>query len=262
MSASPAKLTAHSSLPTTYAAFAAKQASPQANLFRNASWGRQSELQEPPHDDTFDLPSASTASLPGMRHHEMLQPHRAMVNVPASSHQHVVISDSLISQGAVVSTGSNSNLPAGGFVRSRKEALDAYYMAKLPSLPSVSHQPAAFNSSGAKPAGAASGAGQLQLVSASSVMAPGAEGETGHDVTVRRVSLMLPETKHDVRADAFSPGKPGLKSQLSKMMEEVAQARSEVQGLQNQLSVHSRLGHKMGSSASSLADSDQVVDEV
>ena len=39
-------------------------------------------------------------------------------------------------------------------------------------------------------------------------------------------------------------------------MEEVAQARSEVQEVQSQLSVHSRLGLRSGSTASSLLSSD------
>ena len=66
----------------------------------------------------------------------------------------------------------------------------------------------------------------------------------------------MSQVRSAAKADTLSPGKPGLKSQLSQMMEEVAQARSEVQEVQSQLSVHSRLGLRSGSAASSLLSSD------
>lgn len=60
------------------------------------------------------------------------------------------------------------------------------------------------------------------------------------------VSLNQPEV------ETLSPGLPGLQSQLSKMMQEVSQARNEVQGLRSELDHSTLLSQKSGSF--SLAD--------
>jgi len=171
-----------------------------------------------------------------------------------------------------------------GDLQSRTAKLDAYYKAKQSPLQAAVHaaEPsstsAAFTAEDAETSGlsvaqrsamfaaleAKSGARRAPtgLLHTASATVATAGSEVALGPPARRVSLLVPESKRQNKADAFSPGKPGLKSQLSKMMEEVAQARSEVQGLQSQLSVHSRLGQRSGSTASSTAGSDHFLDGV
>lgn len=171
-------------------------------------------------------------------------------------------------------------LSGGGFP-SRTAALDAYYQAKQSletSLPSeqplnASPTPEHVAPSRLSVAHRAATIAALEAKSdASHAPVPHAAGGSpisaaSHEIILgspaRRVSLVVPNTaaRTQTKADALSPGQPGLKSQLSKMMEEVAQARSEVLGLQSQLSVHSRLGQRRGSSVASVADTDVGVDD-
>lgn len=54
--------------------------------------------------------------------------------------------------------------------------------------------------------------------------------------------------------EKLSPGLPGLQSQLSKMMQEVSQARTEVLGLRSELGQSTLLGQKSGSTSSVAPD--------
>ena len=64
-------------------------------------------------------------------------------------------------------------------------------------------------------------------------------------------SLALPSygsvSLQQSEVDALSPGLPGLQSQLSKMMQEVSQARNEVQGLRSELDHSTLQSQKSGS---------------
>ena len=174
-------------------------------------------------------------------------------------------------------TANEYELLSGGGFPSRTAALDAYYQAKQSLVQTV---PPAAQPWDASPASEDVAPSSLSVAQRAATFAaleaksdashapqpfPHAAGGSAitaasHEIILgspaRRVSLLVPAAKTQAKADLLSPGKPGLKSQLSKMMEEVAQARSEVQGLQSQLSVHSRLGQRHGSSASSFAGSD------
>jgi len=273
--ASPAKLTAHSSLPSTYAQASVQRASSQKSLFRSVSWADHSDLQEPPHDDSFELTHVTD---PMVSHTQKMGSQTALMQLVGLSHSPPV--DPVVAR-------SNATAEYGllsGDLQSRTAKLDAYYEAKqspvqaaLPVAEPLSTS-AAFTSDDAAMSGlsvaqrsamfaaleAKSGARRAStgLPHAASATAATAGSEVVLGPPARRVSLVVPESMRQNKADAFSPGKPGLKSQLSKMMEEVAQARSEVQGLQSQLSVHSRLGQRSGSTASSVAGSDHFLDGV
>ncbi len=270
--ASPAKLMAYSSLPSTNAQASAQQASSQKSLFRSVSWADHSELQEPPYDDSFAVTDPMVLHTPDMGSQTaMMQPvglsHSPSVDpVVAKSH-------------ATAEYGLRS-----GDLQSRTAKLDAYYKAKQSPVQAAvpaaepSSTSAAFTSHDAETSGlsvaqrsamfaaleAKSGArcASTGLPHTASATGATAGSEIALGPPARRVSLVMPESMRQAKADVFSPGKPGLKSQLSKMMEEVAQARSEVQGLQSQLSVHSRLGQRSGSTASSVAGSDHFLDGV
>ena len=263
--ATPAKLMAYSSLPSTNAQASAQQASSQNSLFRSVSWADHSELQEPPNDDSFELTHVTD---PMGSQTAMMQPvglsHSPSVD-PVVAKSHATAEYGLLS----------------GDLQSRTAKLDAYYKAKQSPVQAALHAPepsstsAAFTSHDAETSGL-SVAQRLAMFAALEAKSGARRASTGLPHTAsatagsevalgppaRRVSLLVPESMRQTKADAFSPGKPGLKSQLSKMMEEVAQARSEVQGLQSQLSVHSRLGQRNGSTASSVAGSDQFMDGV
>lgn len=142
--------------------------------------------------------------------------------------------------------------------QSRREALNAYYRAQQGApvenaVPQESSSAPSFTA----PLTTHSLASQS---SSGSVTYPAAQQVLG--LPARRVSLLVPQPRSEAQADPLTPGKPGLRSQLSQMMQEVAQARSEVQEVQSQLSVHSRLGLRSGSTASSLVSSDFVPDIV
>lgn len=258
------KLGTHSSLPSTHAApSAASQKAADAKILRSVSWARQLELQEPPHDDSYDSPHMAAhmgqevpPAVPGCRPASFLHPGDGDGAVSAASGDGGLLNDS----------------------RSRRQALDAYYKAKQAAAPLtpqpevVSATPAAFmgtvsqEGSLAPPFSAQSTAHSVTSSGlASQSSSASAAWHAAQEVVgppARRVSLSLPQTKAQAGADALTPGKPGLKSQLSQMMQEVAQARSEVQGVQSQLSVHSRLGLRSGSTASSFVGSDFAVDVV
>ena len=275
--ATPVKLTGRSSLPSSYAPPPVQQASPDRNLLRSVSWAQQSELQEPPHEDSFEAPHMPASHLPAVPCTPAMLP----VTLPCIA----------IHQGAAMAVGSDQGLHSGGGFQSRKEALDAYYKAKQTAVESGAQSTAtsaapearaAVMEPGMQPppvteAASATTLGQvggaekivgtsaLRMLFVPSAPAPSSSIQVIVGPPARRVSLVLPQPAQaqQPKTDAFSPGKPGLKSQLSKMMEEVAQARNEMQGLQSQLSVHSRLGPRSGSStASSVAGSDQVLDGV
>ncbi len=273
--ASPAKLTAHSSLSSTNAQASVQQASSQNFLFRSVSWADHSELQEPPHDDSFELTHMTD---PMVSHTPDMGSQTAMMQPVGLSYSPSV--DPVVAK---------SHAPAeygllSGDLQSRTAKLDAYYKAKQSPVQAAVHaaEPsstsAACTADDAETSGlsvaqrsamfaaleAKSGARRAStgLPHTASATAATAGSEVAPGPPARRVSLLVPESIRQNKADAFSPGKPGLKSQLSKMMEEVAQARSEVQGLQSQLSVHSRLGQRSGSTASSVAGSDHFMDGV
>lgn len=269
---SPAKLTAHSSLPSTYTPSVAHRAPSHANLFRSVSWADHSELQEPPHDDPCELSHS-----PKVTQTSIMQSPTALVQ-PIASLYSPPQDHATAKPGAMNEYG----LLSGGGFPSRTAALDAYYQAKQSlvqsSLPSeqplnASPKPEHFAPSRLSVAQRAATFAALEAKSdASHAPVPHAAGGSpisaaSHEIILgspaRRVSLVVPNTaaRTQTKADALSPGQPGLKSQLSKMMEEVAQARSEVLGLQSQLSVHSRLGQRRGSSAASVADSDVGADD-
>ena len=250
----PKKLMTHSSLPSTYAAPSAIQGAAGAKIVRSVSWAQQLELQQIPHDDSYDSPHMDHGRPPAM-------PVRAA-------------GDTSTAKSARGVHGADRALPAGS-AQSRREALDAYYRVKQAAAPVPPQRAATFaaaasladvasqesssapltiaplNTHGASPSGLASQS------SSASVVFHAAEDIAGPPA--RRASLLLAQARSQLKADALNPGKPGLKSQLSQMMEEVAQARCEVQEVQSQLSVHSRLGLRSGSTASSLL-SDSVVD--
>ncbi len=262
--ASPAKLMAYSSLPSTSAQASAQQASSQKSLFRSVSWADHSELQEPPYDDSFELTHVTDPTV--------LRSQTAMMQPVGLSHSPSV--DPVVAKSHAT---AEYGLLAGD-LQSRTAKLDAYYKAKQSPVQAAVHaaEPsstlAAFTSDDAETSGlsvaqqsamfAKSGARRASTGLPHTVSAATAGSEVALGPLARRVSLLVPEPMRQNKADAFSPGKPGLKSQLSKMMEEVAQARSEVQGLQSQLSVHSRLGQRSGSTASSMAGSDHFLDGV
>ncbi|DBA96586.1 hypothetical protein WJX77_007571 [Trebouxia sp. C0004] len=265
--ASPAKLTAHSSLPSTNAQACVQRVFSQTPLFRSVSWADHSELQEPPHDDSFELAHITD---PMVLHTPDIRSQTALMQ-PVGLALSPPVDPVVAKSGATAKYGSLS-----GDFQTQTAKLDAYYKAKQspvqaePSSTSAactSHDAETSDLSVAQRSAmfaaleAKSGARQA------STGLPRAESATaGSEVALgppaRRASLVVPESMRQNKAHAFSPGKPGLKSQLSKMMEEVAQARSEVQGLQSQLSVHSRLGQRSGSTASSVAGSDHSLDGV
>jgi len=268
--ASPAKLMAYSSLPSRNALGSAQRASSQKSLFRSVSWADHSELQEPPYDGSFAVTDHMVLHTPDMGSQTaMMQPvglsHSPSVD-PVVAKSHATAEYGLLS----------------GDLQSRTAKLDAYYKAKQSPVQAAVHgaEPsstsAAFTSHDAETSGlsvaqrsamfaaleAKSGARRASTGLPHTATAATAGSEVALGPPARRVSLLVPESIRQNKADAFSPGKPGLKSQLSKMMEEVAQARSEVQGLQSQLSVHSRLGQRSGSTASSMAGSNHFIDGV
>ena len=269
----PVRLMTHSSFPSTYAA-ASTQQEAAAKIFRSVSWAQQLELQEPPHDDSFDSPHMAAH----------------MAQVPAMSDTSAV-QDIFVNQNAVEPslnvTGIDGVLPSAD-VQSRSKALDDYYKAKQAAASVVSQKPAVHSAAAAasnlvseegsvvslqpqvanpvatRVAALDSLASQDSPMFAPKINGKRSAGEEIVGLPARRASLNLsvPQARGQVKVDAFSPGKPGLRSQLSKMMEEVAQARSEVLGLQSQLSAHSRLGFRSSSTASSLVSGDSVADAV
>lgn len=261
--AAPKKLMTHSSLPSTYAAPSAPQGVAGSKIMRSVSWAQQLELQELPHDDSYDSP-----------HMHAHMSHGLPPTVPGTAATRPTVrvagnSDSTVRSASAENVDSD---------RSRREALTEYYKAKQAAATLLSQQAAApaapasvtdavpNESSSASPSTAqlnshvASASSLVSQSSSASVNRSAAEDVVGPPASRR--SLLMAQARSQARADALSPGKPGLKSQLSQMMEEVAQARSEVQEVQSQLSVHSRLGLRSGSMASSLMsnDSKSVVD--
>ena len=273
--ANQAKLTAHSSLPSTHAEASVQRASSHNSLFRSVSWADQLELQEPPYDDSFELTHMTD---PMVLHTPDMGSQTAMMQPVGLSHSSSV--DPVVAKShATAEYGLLS-----GDLQSRTAKLDAYYKAKQSPVQAAlyaaepSSTSAAFTADDAETSGlsvaqrsamfaaleAKSGARHASagLPHTASATAATAGSEVALGPPARRVSLVVPKSMRQNKADAFSPGKPGLKSQLSKMMEEVAQARSEVLGLQSQLSMHSRLGQRSGSTASSVAGSDHFLDGV
>ena len=220
---------ANRSLPRSYIASPLQQVLTDEKL-RNMG---QRQQQEPPGEDSFEVPQARTSILRTV--------------TPQSAY-------GVVDPGVAAMSGtSDKGWHSHGF-QSRKEALDAYYQAKQ-SAAALANQPSAAQE--VEPAGAVSEPPQTTLASLVTTASSVSGSISG--AIARRVSLLLPEqVKHQPMADAFSPGRPGLKSQLSKMMEEVAQARSEVQNVQSQLSDRSRPGQRHGSISSSVAGSDHA----
>lgn len=119
---------------------------------------------------------------------------------------------------------------------------------------------------------------QQQMVSGNAVHAPEGldligEAEAGTvvhgDSVLERLrgvkalasSLTLPSYRsvslRQSEVDALSPGLPGLQSQLSKMMQEVSQARNEVQGLRSELDHSTLQNQKSGSFSLAGRDAEQ-----
>lgn len=269
----PVRLMTYNSFPSTHAA-APTQQEAAAKIFRSVSWAQQLELEEPPHDDSFDSPHMAAH----------MAPSQPPATFDTSALQATFVSQNALGP-AINATGIDDVLPTAEY-QSRSKALDEYYKAKQAAASLASQQPAAdtaiITASSSESEEGSIASPQAQIASpvasriaaldrlasqSSSLFAPKVNGKrsAGEEIVglpARRVSLNLsvPQTRGQV--DAFSPGKPGLKSQLSKMMEEVAQARSEVQGLHSQLSMHSRLGIRSASTASSLISGDSVADAV
>ena len=249
----------HSSLPPTRAAPSAPQEVAGSRILRSVSWAQQLELLEPAHDDSYDSPNMDAhmghglpPAMPGMMATRP-SPFRAVGG-----------------DGDGVSDGTMSSTCAllGESCQTRREALTAYYKAKQAAAPLLP-QPAAASAAPASvadavPQGSSSAPPPTAYFTNLSTLASQrssanvnrciAEEIVGPPA--RRASLVMAQARSEANADALSPGKPGLKSQLSQMMEEVAQARSEVQEVQSQLSVHSRLGLRSGSTATSLLSSE------
>ncbi|KAL0032399.1 hypothetical protein WJX79_009412 [Trebouxia sp. C0005] len=273
--ANQAKLTAHSSLPSAHTQASVQRATSQNSLFRSVSWADHSELQEPSHDDSFEMPHETD---PMVLHTPDMGSQTAVMQLVGLSHSPSV--DPVVAK----SHATAEYVLLSGDLQSRTAKLDAYYKAMQSPVQAAVHaaepssSSATFTADDAETSGlsvaqrsamfaaleAKSGARRAStgLPHTASATATAAAGEVALGLPARRVSLVVPESMRQNKADAFSPGKPGLKSQLSKMMEEVAQARSEVQGLQSQLSVRSRLGQMSGSTASSVAGSDHFIDGV
>ena len=246
----------HNSLPSTYAAPSAPQGVAGSRILRSVSWAPQLELQEPPHNDSYDSYS------PHMDAHMGHGLPPAMPGLAATRPTPLMrtVGDS--------TAKLTSSVPSD-IDQARREALTAYYKAKQAAAPLPAQQ-AATSAAPASVADAvshgsslpiappnthvASPSGLAGLCSSAGVVRHAAEEIMGPPA--RRASVLMSQVRSAAKADTLSPGKPGLKSQLSQMMEEVAQARSEVQEVQSQLSVHSRLGLRSGSTASSLLSSD------
>lgn len=236
-----------------YAAPSALQEVAGSRILRSVSWAQQLELQEPPHDDSYDSPHMDAHMHHGLPH--------AMPDMAAMRPSSLRAGGG----GAGDDTASSARAVPGDSIQSRREALTAYYKAKQAAAPLPAQQPATsaapVSVTDAVPQGSSSApppaahVPNLSTVGSqrSSVIVNCYMAEEIVGPPARRASLQARST---ARADALSPGKPGLKSQLSQMMDEVAQARSEVQEVQSQLSTHSRLGLRSGSTASSLLSSD------
>ena len=245
-----------------------------SKIRRSVSWARQLELQEPPHDDSFDSPHMA----PHMAYNPLPSTPGALASQAGSVSQPTAKA-SASAQGTELALPSESQ-------QSLREGLDAYYKAKQTAAALLSQEaataaaPASFTNAAPREGSSASvqaaktatvgsriAALETLATQAGSVIVP--EGSLRHGGTeeilglpARRASLTMPLNRTWGSADLLSPGKPGLKSQLVKMMEEVAQARSEVQGLQSELSVQSRLGLRSSSIANSLISSNSVADAI
>ena len=244
----------HSSLPSTHAVPSAPQGVTGSRILRSVSWAQQLELQEPPHDDSYDSPDMDV--------------HVSHALPPAMPGMMAVMPSPLRAGGGGDGTRNAASAVLSDSWQSRREALTAYYKAKQAAA-SLPPQPAAASAALASGANAVPRGSFLAAPStaystnprslASQRSTANVQRSTAEEIVgppARRASLLMAQARSEAKADALSPGKPGLKSQLSQMMEEVAQARSEVQEVQSQLSVHSRLGLRSSSAASSLLSSD------
>lgn len=249
---------AHNSLPSTHAAPSAPQGVAGSRILRSVSWAPQLELQEPPYDESYESPHMDAHTGLG------LPPAMPRLAAPRPTPLLRTAGDSTVK--------STRTVPSDSF-QGRREALTAYYKAKQAAAPSPTQQAAtsaavasladAVSHESSSPISSPIAPPNTHVASPSSLAGLGSSAsETRHaaeetvDPPARRASLLMSQARSAAKADALNPGKPGLKSQLSQMMEEVAQARSEVQEVQSQLSVHSRLGLRTGSTASSLLSSD------
>ena len=200
----------HSSLPSTYAAASTPEAVAGSNIVRSVSWAQQLELQEPPHDDSYDSP-----------HMHAHMSHGLPPTVPGTAALRPTLhvaggGDGTVRSASAVNVDSN---------QSQREALTEYYKAKQAAATLLSQQAAApaapasvtdavlHESASASPptaplnSHAASASSLVSQSSSASVNRSAAEDIVGPPAS--RMSLLMAQARYQVRADALTPGKPG-----------------------------------------------------